>query len=292
MTIGYYPGCALHGTSCEYDKSIIKVNEIMGLDLKEVDDWNCCGASSSHMTNHKLNTALNMRNLSLCESQGFQEVLTPCPLCSKAMIEVDKELEEDTELKDEISKEIGIKYNHTVKTLNYLQFVEKYYIEKLDEKIKVKFEGIKAACYYGCLLTRPPKILEFDDAEQPTIMDEIVKKLGCEPVEWNYKTECCGAGFALSKTESVVYLCNKILTDAKQSGADIVVVACPMCHANLDMRQINIAREYKTKFDMPIIYLSELIGLALGLSQKELGIKKHFVKLPEERIRSSLSGLK
>lgn len=276
MAVGYYPGCALHGTSNEYDRSIRKVNDIMGVDLVEINDWNCCGASSSHMTSHKLNVALNMRNLSLIESQEFKEVLAPCPLCSKAMIEVDKELKEHPDLKNEISQEIGIKYNNTVKIINYLQFVEKYYLDKLDEKIKVKFEGIKAVCYYGCLLTRPPKILQFDDAEQPTVMDEIVRRIGLEPLDWSFKTECCGAGFALSKTESVVHLCNKILTNAKDVGADIVVVACPMCHANLDMRQSNIAREYGTKFKLPILYLSELIGLALGLTPKELGINKHF----------------
>jgi heterodisulfide reductase subunit B len=277
MTIGYYPGCALHGTSREYDISVRKVNDLLGVDLREIDDWNCCGASSAHMTNFKLNIALNTRNLILAEKQGLQQVLAPCPLCSKEMLETAHELSNDENLDKEVSDVFGDQYKGTVQTINYLQLVEQHYADKLNEKIVVKFKDTKVACYYGCLLTRPPEILKFDDHEQPSTMERIVKKTGVEPVDWNFKTECCGAGFTLSLAQVVVNLCNKIINNAKSCGADAIIAACPMCHANLDMRQADIASQLGAKHDMPIIYLSELLGISLGLKPKELGLNKHFI---------------
>jgi heterodisulfide reductase subunit B len=254
-----------------------KVNEVLGVDLREIDDWNCCGASSAHMTNYKLNAALNTRNLVLAEKQGLQQVLAPCPLCSKAMLEVAHELAEHEELDAEMAETIGEQYRGSVKTINYLQMVEEHYADRLEEKIVKKFQGVKVACYYGCLLTRPPEILKFDDHEHPTTMERIVEKTGVEPIDWAFKTECCGAGFTISLADVVVNLCNKILNNAKSCGADAIIAACPMCHANLDMRQLDIASRLGTKHDMPIIYLSELLGISLGLKPKELGLDKHFI---------------
>jgi heterodisulfide reductase subunit B len=275
--IGYYPGCALHGTSREYDISVRKVNEVLGVDMREIEDWSCCGASSAHMTNYKLNIALNTRNLVLAERQGFEQVLAPCPLCSKALLETAHELAEQKELAAEMTDTIGEPFRGSVRTINYLQMVEQHLLERLEEKIVKKFEGVRVACYYGCLLTRPPEIVQFDDHEQPSIMDRIVEKTGVEPVDWSFKTECCGAGFTISLTDVVVNLCNKILKNAKASGADAVIAACPMCHANLDMRQLDIASRLGVKHNMPIVYLSELLGIALGLTPHELGLDKHFI---------------
>jgi heterodisulfide reductase subunit B len=275
--IGYYPGCALHGTSREYDISVRKVNEVLGVDLREIDDWSCCGASSAHMTNYKLNIALNTRNLILAEAQGFEQVLAPCPLCSKVMLETAHELAEHEELAEEMTEALGEPYRGSVGTINYLQMVEQHYGARLEEKIVKKFQGVKVACYYGCLLTRPPEILKFDDHEQPRTMERIVEKTGVEPVDWAFRTECCGAGFTISLADVVVNLCNKILTNARASGAEAVIAACPMCHANLDMRQLDIASRLGVTHNMPVIYLSELLGIALGLPPHQLGLDKHFI---------------
>ena len=276
-TIGYYPGCALHGTSSEYDMSVRKVNEKFDLELKEIEDWICCGASSGHMTNRRLNAALNACNLKIAEDEGHSELLAPCPLCSKAMIQADEDLKNDPELNAEVGETIGGEYHHNVKTLNYLQLVEKYYMEQLAGKIEKKLEDVTAACYYGCLLTRPPDLLQFDDAERPRTMEKIVEMTGAKTIEWPFKTECCGAGFAIAEVPMIVEMTGRLLKNAKQLGADFVVAACPMCHANLDMRQDQIAGATGERIDLPVIYLSELLGLALGFSPKELGLKKHFV---------------
>lgn len=277
VKVGYYPGCALHGTGIEYDLSLRNTNEKFNITLVEIEDWSCCGASSSHMTNFKLNAALNTRNLSLAEEQNLLEVLAPCPLCSKAMLEVNQQLRESKELGNEINEVLGKEYKLGVSVLNYLQFVERFYLPDLKDKIQQRFAGLKAACYYGCLLTRPPEVLKFDDAEQPESFERIVSELGVEPVDWEFRTECCGGGFTLADPELVATLSQRILADAKHNGAEAIIVACPMCHANLDMRQPTIKDMFGIDFDLPIIYLSELIGLAIGLSPDKVALSKHFV---------------
>ncbi len=275
VRVGYYPGCALHGTSFEYDVSIRRTNEKFAVELVEIEDWSCCGASSAHMTNFKLNAALNARNLTLAAEQQLTEVLAPCPLCSKVMLEVNQQLSEDSELRAEINEVLGKTYKPGVQVLNYLQFVERYYLPDLKDKLERKFDDLKVACYYGCLLTRPPEVVKFDDAEQPETFERIMNILGVEPIEWSFRTECCGGGFTLADAQLVATLTQRILADAQQNGAKAIIVACPMCHANLDMRQTDIRNLSGIDFNLPIIYLSELIGLALGLSANEIAITKH-----------------
>jgi heterodisulfide reductase subunit B len=151
-------------------------------------------------------------------------------------------------------------------------------MDEIANNLKKPPKDLKIASYYGCLLVRPPKVLKFDDPEDPKSMDEIVKAIGAKPVEWEFKTNCCGGGFTLSRTDVVLKLTNDILEGAEEAGADAIAVACPMCHANLDMRQKKIEKEYNRKYSIPIIYISQLIGLALGLEHEQLGLKKHFVE--------------
>lgn len=275
--VGYYPGCALKGTSREYDISIRKVNEQFDVELVEIDDWNCCGASSAHMTNYKLNIALNARNLVLAEEQGLKEVMAPCPLCSRVMIDVHQQLMTNKELQGEMNEVLEKEYHSGVTVINYLQFVEKYYLPVLKDKIKRKIEGLKVACYYGCLLTRPPEVVKFDDAEQPESMERILRELGLETVDWEFRTECCGGGFTLADAKLVTTLIRRILEDAKLHEAELIVVACPMCHANLDMRQITVKELFGISFDLPILYLSEIIGLSIGLRPDEVALGKHLI---------------
>lgn len=277
VKVGYYPGCALHGTGKEYDISIRKVNEFFDVELAEIDDWSCCGASSAHMTSFKMNTALNARNLILAEQQGFHEVLAPCPLCSRVMLETHHLLINNIDLEQEMASLFDAQYQYRVSVINYLQFVERYYTPVLDEKIKISFNGLKAACYYGCLLTRPPEILKFDNAEQPQSMEALLHKLGIETVDWEFRTECCGGGFTLADAELVTTLSCRILDDALLHGAEFVIVACPMCHANLDMRQITARDIFDKSYSVPIIYLSELLGLCLGLSAQEVSLPSHII---------------
>ena len=184
--IGYYPGCAITkcSTSEEYGTSVLGVSRVIGPELEEIDDWNCCGASSGHATNHKLSTALSVRNISLAEKDGYDEVLAPCPMCSQRLIVSQDDVEKDEKLREEIEDAIEMPISRNVKVSNYLEIIKKYSMDEIAEKKKKKPEGLKVASYYGCLLVRPPKILKFDDPENPKTMDEIVTAIGAEAVDW------------------------------------------------------------------------------------------------------------
>jgi heterodisulfide reductase subunit B len=277
MDIGYYPGCALHGTSNDYEQSARACLEALGVGLKEVNDWICCGATAAHSINHRLSVALPARNLALAERDGFGEVLAPCPMCSMELLKASDLMKSDGKLRQEMGRIVELDFNGRTEVLNLIQAFQKVGLDSIKAAVKRPLEGLKAACYYGCLLTRPPETLRFDDCERPSSMEAVVAALGGSAVEWNYKTECCGAGMTLANTDIVLELSHKILTNAAAHGANCVVVACPMCHVNLDMKQADIEKRYGVRHGMTIYYLSDLVGRALGLSDEALGIDRHFV---------------
>ena len=278
MNFGYYPVCALHGSSYDYEKSVQACMRKLGIGLNELDDWICCGASAAHTINKKLSVALPARNLAIAERDKLDCVLAPCPLCSMELIKVGNELRGSEQLRKEMSEIVEQPVTGKTQVVNLIQVFQQIGYDALQSKVVKKLDGFKPACYYGCLLTRPPKELRFDDCEHPGSMEALLKALGADPVmDWNYKTECCGAGLTLADDDIVMNLSHKILSDAKKHGADCMVVACPMCHVNLDMKQKNIEQKYGEKFGMVVYYLSDLVGLALGISERELCIDKHFV---------------
>jgi heterodisulfide reductase subunit B2 len=277
MEFGYYPGCALHGSSNDYETSVRASLRALGVGLKEIDDWICCGATAAHSLNHTLSVALPARNLALAEKGGMREMLAPCPMCSMELIKAARGLEKDEALRRKMSEIVELPVEGTTEVLNLIQVFQRVGLEALKAAVKKPLEGLNVACYYGCLLTRPPAALRFDDCERPTSMEAIVEALGAKAVDWNYKTECCGAGMTMANEATVLELSHKILGNAAAHGANCVVVACPMCHVNMDMKQADIERQYATKHGMVVYYLSDLVGLALGMSEKELAIDKHFV---------------
>lgn len=277
MQIGYYPGCSQEGTAKEYDKSLREILKVLEIELKEIDDWSCCGATSAHVTNHKLSLALSARNLALAEKQGIKEIFAPCAACYSRLTVSKIDLQNHKDEKIEIENIIEEKINNIPDIYNIINFFEKIGIEKITEKKKVDLKNIKAACYYGCLLVRPNGINK-DDSEQPNSMEEIVKATGAQAIDWNFKLECCGGGHSIARTDIVIDLSKKILDDAKKHGANVMIVACPMCHSNLDMRQKNIKKKFEGYKEIPVLYLSELIGLALGFDKEQLGIDTHFIE--------------
>lgn len=277
MDFGYYPGCALHGTSNDFEKSVRACMKALNAGLIELDDWICCGATAAHSLNHKLATALPARNLAIAERDGLENVLAPCPMCSMELIKANRALAESEALREEMSEIVELKVEGKTEVLNLIQVFERIGAEKVKAAVKKPLEDLKPACYYGCLLTRPAKVVEFDDCERPRTMEAVVEALGAAPVEWNYATECCGAGLTMANEATVLDLANKILTNAADHGANCIVVACPMCHVNLDMKQSAVEKRYDKAHGLTIYYLSDLVGLALGLSEKELAIDKHFV---------------
>lgn len=277
MEIGYYPGCALHGSSNDYEASARACLGALDVELKEIDDWICCGATAAHSLNRKLAVALPARNLALAERQGLPEVLAPCPMCSMELLKARHELASDPALRREISSIVELEVRGETQVANLIQVFQRVGLEKVQAAVRTKLESVQAACYYGCLLTRPPAVVKFDDPEQPRSMEAVIEALGAKAVDWNYRTECCGAGMTMADEATVLELSHKILTNAAAHGANCVVTVCPMCHVNLDMKQADIERRYGVRHNMMIYYLSDLVGLALGIPPETLGIDRHFV---------------
>jgi heterodisulfide reductase subunit B len=278
--VAYYPGCSLHGTSPEYDESLRAVVAALGIALAEIPDWNCCGASSGHMENHELAMALPARNLALAEAQGFDKVLAPCAACYNRLLVAHQTLQEDAELAERMPDILGRDFKNTVDVLSAVQLLHGARDQIADRVAGAPIEQnlmgeVKLASYYGCLLVRPASVAGGDDVEQPMYMDDVVAACGADPVDWNMKVECCGGAYGVSRSSSVVRLGRAIVEDARSNGAEAIVVACPLCQTNLDLRQK--AMESRGKPPLPVLYITEILGLALGLSPEELGIKRHWV---------------
>ena len=193
------------------------------------------------------------------------------------MLLVSGSLRNDENLRQQISEIVELPVTGRTEVINLIQIFQRIGIDAITSRAKVDLSDYKPACYYGCMLTRPADIVRFDDPEQPTSMENMLKALGAQPVDWNYKTECCGAGMTIANDGTVINLSHKILANAEAHGANCVVVACPMCHVNLDMKQSAIEHAKNSKHGLAIYYLSDLIGLALGVEAKQLGISRHFV---------------
>jgi len=257
IDVSYYPGCSLHGTAREYDESIRGVSNILGIRLQELDDWTCCGASSAHCTDEELAIELAARNLAIAEKSDW-DLLVPCVACYSRFKWAEKESKEHPE-------KIHFTYRGNVPIRYALDFFcEGPILEEIKKKIKKPLTGLKVVCYYGCLTVRPPKMTGIKEYENPQHMDRMMKLLGAEPVPWSYKTDCCGASLTLTRTDIVRKLSDRLLSMAKEAEADCLVTGCPMCQSNLDTRQEEIEKETGKKYNLPILYFTELMGLALG----------------------------
>lgn len=272
--IGYYPGCSLHGGGRELDMSLREVSRLAGVELREIDDWNCCGATAAHNLSHELAVALPCRNLALAEQQGMTDLLAPCAACFSRLKGTNVRLARNAELAAKMREITGSDYRGTVRVLNLNEFVASMLADGLAAKLTCPLE-LKVAAYYGCLLSRGEDIVEGQDAEDPDGMKAALQAAGCQVVDWNLATDCCGGGFSMSLTAAVMDLSGAILRDARSAGAQAIVTACPMCHSNLDMRQKGMD-DFDGAARMPVLYLTEVLGLAAGLEPKALGLNLHF----------------
>ena len=277
MEIGFYPGCSLKGTSSEYAQSTLALAKAFDINLKEITDWNCCGATAAHNLNHDLAVALPARVLALAEKDGMAEIVVPCAACYNRLSVAQHELNKDKGVKARVEDILQMPLSGNIQILNVMQFIDKYIADKIEEKVTKPFDQ-PIVCYYGCLLVRPQEVLNFDRLEDPQSMDTLMSKIGATPMEWGYKTECCGAGFSVSRTDIVAKLSGRIVKDAVDRGAKAIIVACPMCQSNLDMRRPHIDSYLKMKTDIPAMYITQAIGLAVGISREELGLKKLFIQ--------------
>lgn len=270
MKVSYYPGCSLHATGKEYDQSVKAVSDALGIELQEVDDWSCCGASSAHMTNFKLSVALPARNIIAAQKDGL-DMMVPCAACFNRFKSAQHHLEGDDSLKTEIEGIVGARYDASVSVRNPIDIIyNDIGLERLGDAVTKRLDGLKPVSYYGCLLLRPPEVCRFDDYENPYMLDGIMDALGADARNWSCKTDCCGGSLTLSKTEVVVRLVDKMMAMASEAGANCIVTACPVCFANLDTRASEQGR-------IPAFYFTEIIALALGLKGPEAWFKMHNV---------------
>jgi heterodisulfide reductase subunit B2 len=273
MRYAYYPGCTSLTSAKEHDATTRLVCQKLGVQLEELKDWTCCGASSAHSSDEILATALPARELQKAAKQDLPVVAT-CALCfSRLKLAAHELLDEKT--RGVISGVIGqeIPKNPNYRVVHILQVL-------MDNIGKIKIEkplkNLKVASYYGCLLSRPKAVTQFDDVENPRMMDDIITALGAQKVEWGFKTECCGGSQLFARADIVVKLSERILSQAKQAGADCVAVACPMCQLNLDTTQKSKGSKRKGAEGVPIPYITQLIGLAAGLPAGQLMFDKLF----------------
>lgn len=278
MKTGIYPGCSLTGSARDYNESVFALADAFDIAFSQIPDWNCCGATAAHNLNKELSLALPARILALAEQNGMDEIIVPCAACYSRLTVTQYELRKNPELKNRISEVLEMDYRGTSKILNVIEWIDKYITPKLEEKVTKPFDH-KVACYYGCLLVRPDKVLNYDRAEDPRTMDIVMSKIGATPVDYPYKTECCGAGLSISRTDIVSKLSGKIIEDAEHRGAEAIIVACPMCHSNLDMRRADINKYWETEYNIPVIFVTQAIGLAIGLSAEKVGLQRHFVEV-------------
>ena len=270
MKIAYYPGCALHGTAWEYDQSIRKSCEALGVELQELKDWNCCGASSAHILNEKLSYLLPARNLAIAETDGL-DLLVPCAACYNRLKAAQKKAKEE----NSYQKELPLKGNTRIVHINEF-FCEQEMVQRIRGQVKKALTGLHPVTYYGCLTARHPRVTGMVHYEDPRGMDCVLEALGTEARPWSYKTDCCGGNLMMTRVDIVKRLSGTLFAEALEAGADCIVTDCPLCQANLDTREKEIAREAGKEYDLPVFYISELIGLALGLDAAKWW-KRHIV---------------
>lgn len=274
MKVGYYPGCCMTNSSPEYGESLEAVAPLLGVELDELRDWNCCGASSAHATDELLGVALAARNLALAEQQGLGELMAPCAACYNRLAVARDAVTSDPSMAARVREVLARPLHGSLPVVNVVELFDGLTGE-IETRRTRPLTGLRLACYYGCLLVRPPKVVRFDDPERPESMQRVVAACGAEPVDWPMALECCGAGFSLARTDSVLRLSRGILASARAAGADAVVTACPMCHSNLDFRQEAMTR--RGERPMPILFITQAVGLTFDLDAAALGFRRHFV---------------
>jgi len=278
LKVGYYPGCSLKGSSREFAESTEAVAKALSIELCEIPEWNCCGSSPAHMIDQLASVALPVNVLLKARKAELDEVVAPCAACYNRLATAKHEVETSAQTKGQVEKILQCApgaLDKLPRVLNVIELLSRV-TDSIAAKVTSKFEQT-VACYYGCLLVRPAKVTGFDRTEDPIEMDKLVAAVGGKTIDWSFKTECCGASMTMPRTQVVGRLGAKILRDAVQRGAEAIVVGCPMCQTNLDLRRGDINQRLEQKTNIPVLFITQVIGLALGLPAKQLGIRRHFV---------------
>jgi heterodisulfide reductase subunit B len=271
MKLNYYPGCSATSTGQELDLSVRAVLAALGVELQELEDWSCCGASSAHATNRALAVALPARNLAIAQRSGL-DLLAPCAACYSRLKTADYVMRHDATKKGEVEAQVAFEFTGSYQVRSPIDVVVRDIgLDAVRSRVLKPLAGLKAVGYYGCLLVRPPEVVAFDDPEHPVMLDQILGALGMEVCRWSYATDCCGGGLNLTKSSVAVRLVGRLTQFAREAGADAIVTACPLCQMSLEMRQTGNGSR------MPVVYFTELMGLAFGLKETSGWWKKHLV---------------
>jgi len=274
----YYPGCSLESLAIGYHLSAIEAARALGIELKEIEDWNCCGATAYFHVDELLAYTLVARNLAKAERVGL-DFVAPCSGCYKNAYFTNAYLRQDPELAEHINFALeadNLHINGTTRVRHLLEvFVEDLGFEEIKKIVSHPLNGLRVAPYYGCQLVRPRK--DGEDIENPQFFESLLSAIGAEPVEYTSKTRCCGGSLIISNRKAALDMVHNLLQDAVKHEADVIATICPMCNVNLELYQNNVNREYGTQFSIPVMYFTQLLGLALGITPGRLGVGKELV---------------
>ncbi len=273
----YYPGCSAEATATPLGLSVPPVAKALDMELAELEDWNCCGSTPYHSTYKLEASAMAARNLALAEKTGL-DLVTPCSNCYVVLASVNTHLKELPAFREKVNEALaaadltyggGVKVRHLVEVL-YTDITPEVIASKVTKPLK----GLKVAAYYGCQLVRPDG---FDDPESPHSLDEMVTSLGAEAVPWELKARCCGSSLIMPEPDVALGLINKLLKNAQEHGAQCLITPCPLCQINLDAYQSQVNSKFNTSYNLPVLFVTQLIGIALGIPAKELALEKNIV---------------
>ena len=274
MRYAYFPGCSAESTARDMHQSTSAVAEALGIELVEPEGWTCCGATAGHQTDRVLAAALPAATLVKAADMGLDLVVN-CAACYNRMKVANHEITTNKQVRVKVADALGRDYDGSVNVRHFLEvLLDDVGVDAIQKMLRGSLTGTKVASYYGCLLVRPNDVTGFDDPENPTSLDRLVRAMGGTALDWPHKVECCGGGLSMSRTDVVINLTDSIVGMAKMAGADCIAVSCPMCQINLDMRQLDIARRQGNHYDMPILYITQLLGLCLGIAPAKLGLNK------------------
>ncbi len=274
----YFPGCSLEKIGLSYHQSSIETTKKVGVQLKELEDWNCCGATTYFHVDELLAYTLCARNLAMAEQENL-DLVAPCSACYKNSYFTNKHLKEDADLADHINYALeadNLSYSGKSEVKHLIEvFVDDVGFEEIKEKVTQPLEGLKVAPYYGCQILRPRK--NGEDVEQAEFFEDLLSAIGAEPVLYPLKLKCCGGSLLISNREAALSMVHNLLKNATDIGADVIATACPMCQVNLECYQGQVNQKFGTKFSVPVVYFTQLIGLAFGVPGKKLGIGSEIV---------------
>jgi heterodisulfide reductase subunit B2 len=271
MKVSYYPGCSLEATARDYQESILYVCGQLGIELEEIPDWSCCGATAAHSTDEFLSIALPGRNLALAEKIGLDTVV-PCPMCFNRLKTAGHELQ------NRVVEGLPFPFSQTIKVWDLLEFLSRPpWLSRIEANIQQPLKDLSVVCYYGCMANRPPKITGSENHENPQNMDTLLKLLGATVHDWSYKTDCCGASHTIARPDIVHNLVKRLYDRALEVGAEAIVVSCQMCQANLDLPQATISKIFRRRYDLPVYYFTELIGVSWKSPEAKTWLSRHRV---------------